>query len=501
MQRAACRPIGAGLRLCQGAVQARTVPRWARHNSTARPSVRPPGPSEKPSRAPQTILALVSVAGGFGLAHWLDDGSGVIPRLGSGPVDLDALTVSPVGAGSFGEADAKLRQDVFVGSFTAEGKKTHVHAARVASNHPVEDMMAYGLAPGVGKSETLLNGVYDGHAGWATSVLLKEALIPAVSAAIRQLPKGAPESTIDETIIKAFTNLDDLIFSRAKKAVDGLKAGIYETADSRVTAALAPVIAGSCALLSIFDPATSTLRVACTGDSRAVLGSMPAGAANFTALELSKDQNGRNQDEFERLAKEHPGEEADMIDPKSGRLFGIAVTRAFGDHRWKWDNDFITHVHDHFWGSSPRPKTKTGPYMTAAPVVTTTKIEGPSFVILASDGLWDHISSANAVECVSRWIAAKKAGKTTPKDKLAAGPGQKSELDMQYGWPNWAAKPENFVVEDMDNAAVHLIKNALGGARRSLFTGAALAYPPIARNVRDDVTVQVIFFQDPAKMG
>ncbi|KAH0428616.1 protein phosphatase 2c [Colletotrichum camelliae] len=503
LQRAARRPrvvgAGVGLRLSSAPSTAVRAPRWTRLYSAG-------GPPKSKLTSYATTAASVGIGYGIGYAfgHYRSSKEGAIPKL-SGPVDLDALTKSPVDSGSFETADAKLREDVFVGVFRAEGKNTYVNAARVASNHPVEDMMAFSLAPGVGNSETLFNGVYDGHAGWATSVVLKDALIPAVSAPLSQLPTGTPDSTIDSTIVKAFTDLDDLLFANAKKAVDGLKAGTCETADSRVTSALAPVIAGSCALLSIYDPATSTLRVACTGDSRAVLGSVPAGATSYSSFELSKDQNGRNQDEFDRLAKEHPGEEADMIDPKSGRLFGIAVTRAFGDHRWKWDNDFITHIHQNFWGTGPRPKTKTAPYMTAAPVVTTTKVQTnfdtPDFVILASDGLWDHISSKDAVECVSQWLAAKKPGKEMPQDKLTATPGQKSELDLTYGWPNWYAKPENFVVEDLDNAAVHLIKNALGGARRTLFTGVTLAYPPLSRSVRDDVTVQVIFFQDQAKSG
>ncbi|GJD01338.1 protein phosphatase 2C [Colletotrichum higginsianum] len=103
------------------------------------------------------------------------------------------------------------------------------------------------------------------------------------------------------------------------------------------------------------------------------------------------------------------------------------------------------------------------------------------------------MSSENAVECVSQWIAAKKAGEKTPRDKLARTPRAPSGFETSGGWPTWSATPEHFVVEDLDNAAVHLIKNALGGTRRTLFTGAALA------SVRDDITVQVIFFQDPAK--
>ncbi|OHE90881.1 protein phosphatase 2C [Colletotrichum orchidophilum] len=506
MLQRACRPnAGTALQFHVSARTARaSAPRWTRPYSSAGPS--------RSSRLPTYGIWAASVAAGWFIADAVRDRKtpstasslkpGTIPSLGSGPVDLDALAKTPVDGGSFATADAKLREDVFVGSFTAEGKNTHVHAARVASNHPVEDVMAFSLAPGVGSSETLFNGVYDGHAGWATSLLLKSALIPAVSSSIAQLNRGVEDASIETAIVKAFTNLDDLIASNAQKAIAGLKAGAVEPADSGVIAALAPAIAGSCALLSIFDPATSTLRVACTGDSRAVLGSLAPGATSYSTRALSKDQTGHNKDEFDRIAKEHPGEEADMIDTKSGRLFGIAVTRAFGDHRWKWTKDAIKQAQNDFFGTGPRPKYLTPPYMTAAPVVTTvTEIKGPDFVILASDGLWDHISSENAVECVSRWISAKKAGEKTktPADKLAATPGVKSEFDMSAGWPNWSAKPEHFIVEDLDNAAVHLIKNALGGTRRSLFTGVTLAYPPLARNVRDDVTVQVIFFQDPAK--
>ncbi|KAK1996591.1 protein phosphatase 2C [Colletotrichum falcatum] len=488
---------GSALRIPARTAGRPSAPRWSRPYTNR-------GGSSSSFRAPQLIgVFLLSGAGGWGVSSLLRDGkkgksSGAIPSLGPGPVDLEALAKSPVDGGSFAKADAKLREDVFVGSFSAAGKDTHVHAARVASNHPVEDYMAYSLAPGVGGSQTLFNGVYDGHAGWATSLLLKSALIPAVSTSIARLRPGTDAAAVDAAVVKAFTDLDDLIMSNAAKAVDGLEAGAVEPADSAVMAAIAPAIAGSCALLSVFDPATSTVRVACTGDSRAVLGSAAPGSASYSAVELSKDQTGRNRDEFDRISKEHPGEEG-IIDQKSGRLFGIAVTRAFGDHRWKWTEDSIKHAHLNFFGTTPRPKYATPPYMTAAPVVTTTEVRGPDFVILASDGLWDHISSEHAVECVSRWISAKKAGEKTPADKLARDPGAPSAFDMAGGWPDWSATPEHFVVEDLDNAAVHLIKNALGGRRRSLFTGAALAYPPLSRNVRDDVTVQVIFFQDPSK--
>ncbi|KAK2027063.1 protein phosphatase 2C [Colletotrichum zoysiae] len=503
LQRACRRPnAGAAVRIPARTAGRPLAPRWSRRPYTNGGGG---GGSSTSFRAPQLVgVFLLSGAGGWAVSSLLRDGkkgrpSAAIPSLVPGPVDLEALAKSPVDEGSFAKADAKLREDVFVGSFGAEGKDTHVHAARVASNHPVEDYMAYSLAPGVGGSQTLFNGVYDGHAGWATSLLLKSALIPAVSSSIARLQPGADDAAVEAAVVRAFTDLDDRIMANAVKAVDGLEAGAVEPGDSGVMAAIAPAIAGSCALLSIFDPATSTVRVACTGDSRAVLGSAaPGSPTSYSALELSKDQTGRNQDEFDRVSKEHPGEDG-ILDRESGRLLGIAVTRAFGDHRWKWTGDLIKHVHLNFFGTSPRPKYATPPYMTAAPVVTAARVRGPDFVILASDGLWDHISSEHAVECVSRWLSARRAGEGTPGDKLARTPASPSAFDTSDGWPNWSATPEHFVVEDLDNAAVHLIKNALGGARRTLFTGAALAYAPLSRNVRDDVTVQVIFFQDPSK--
>jgi pyruvate dehydrogenase phosphatase len=56
---------------------------------------------------------------------------------------------------------------------------------------------------------------------------------------------------------------------------------------------------------------------------------------------------------------------------------------------------------------APRSEYETPPYMTAEPVVTETDVNtGPrgDFLVMASDGVWDHISSEDAVECIARWI-------------------------------------------------------------------------------------------------
>ena len=101
---------------------------------------------------------------------------------------------------------------------------------------------------------------------------------------------------------------------------------------------LAPSYSGSCALVSLYEHKTKLLRVACTGDSRAILGRQNADG-EWEAVILSVDQTGYNNVEVARLQSEHP-DEPDML--KDGRLLGIAVTRAFGDGLWKVGTNIAT---------------------------------------------------------------------------------------------------------------------------------------------------------------
>jgi pyruvate dehydrogenase phosphatase len=132
--------------------------------------------------------------------------------------------------------------------------------------------------------------------------------------------------------------------------------------------------------------------------------------------------------------------------------------------------------------------------MTAAPEVTTRKVQSSDFAILASDGFWDVMSNDDAVICVFRWLEARRKGKAEiVEDTKTTGYTWDKE-----GNPSYKATSEYFAIEDLDNAAVCLVKNALGGRRRGLFCGLLTLVTPISRNVRDDITVQVIFFKNPS---
>lgn len=361
--------------------------------------------------------------------------------------------------------------------------------------------------------------IYDGHAGPRTAELLKQ-LAPSFvgerlwEARCMQRPYVPNDPHIIETIKKAFLELDKEIVETAAQRIRS--GGPL----SDVIATAAAAFSGSCALLALYDPANSVLRVCNVGDSRAVLGRWDPQAGKYVAVPMSIDQTGFNQDEVARLQREHPGEE-NIVDPHSGRVHGIAVSRAFGDARWKWPNDLNKTAQERYFGPAPRPNSmiKTPPYLTAEPDIMETKISSskdhPDFLIMASDGLWDQMSSEDAVTCIQMWLdknkpadvlqgeqkhsdswrdllGSKPAPREAPSRSTASDLADNDTYVAEDGL-KWRTSPKHFVNED-NNAGIHLVKNALGGKRRDLFTGVMTVQTPLSRYVRDDITCHVIFF-------
>jgi pyruvate dehydrogenase phosphatase len=178
-------------------------------------------------------------------------------------------------------------------------------------------------------------GIFDGHVGWYTSELLRRQLIPYVVRELSNLysqttlqgleksPLNNPPSSlaVDQAIKRGFMALDDDIVINSVKR-------LLKNPSKRLAAdILLPAHAGSCAILAFFDSQTNRLKVACTGDSRAVLGRKDPTSGKWKVEVLSVDQTGRNADEANRLRKEHPGEERDVV--KRGRVLGgLEPTRA-----------------------------------------------------------------------------------------------------------------------------------------------------------------------------
>lgn len=206
--------------------------------------------------------------------------------------------------------------------------------------------------------------------GWTTSATLRESLISYVARELNETYKSksnAPTAdAIDLAIKTGFSRLDNEIVHKSVEKV-------FKASSKAVAAELLqPALSGSCALLSFYDARSQLLRVACTGDSRAVLGRRSE-SGKWTATALSEDQTGGNPNEAARMRKEHPGEDNVV---RNGRVLGgLEPTRAFGDAVYKWSRDTAYKLRENFFGRSPSPLLKTPPYVTAEPVVTTTKIQ------------------------------------------------------------------------------------------------------------------------------
>ncbi|ORY64199.1 phosphatase 2C-like domain-containing protein [Pseudomassariella vexata] len=396
---------------------------------------------------------------------------------------------------------------------------------QLASNNPIEDDHAEKIVevtmPSADKAEPGSNdwmfwGVFDGHAGWTTSAKLRQTLISFVARELNTTYKAAsslgasPSSEAIDAAIKAgFTRLDHEIVHESVEKV-------LKSNSKRVAAELlGPALSGSCALLSFYDSNSKTLRVACTGDSRAVLGRR-SDSGKWTATALSEDQTGSNPNEEARMRKAHPGE-ARVV--HNGRVLGgLEPTRAFGDASYKWSREVSDRLRSSFFGRSYSPYLKTPPYVTAEPVVTTTKIqpEKGDFVVMATDGLWEMLTNDEVVGLVGKWIETQamepsnsqlssvwsKIFGSSPDLPVVAGKaggndGQKTPIRLRQ----WGISPDEkdrFVVKDK-NVATHLIRNALGGKNEEQVCALLTLVSPFSRRYRDDLTVQVIFFGNGQK--
>lgn len=313
-------------------------------------------------------------------------------------------------------------------------------------------------------------------------------------------PAASPSGeAIDAAIKRGFIRLDDEIVHRSVEKVFKLNS---KTAAAEL---LAPALSGSCALLSFYDSRTKLLRVACTGDSRAVLGRR-ASSGKWSATALSVDQTGATPEEEARLRAEHPGE-ADVV--RAGRVLGgLQPTRAFGDASYKWSREVSERLKRSFFGRTPSPKLKTPPYVTAEPVVTTTRIEPDKgdFLVLATDGLWEMLTNEEVVGLVGKWLEESQSQAAPAKPGAAnsqfdaawskifgspkalpvePGKGAKGEEPpirlQQWGMP--ADEKNRFVVKDK-NVATHLIRNALGGRNEEQVCALLTLPAPYSRRYR-----------------
>ncbi|BCS24659.1 type 2C protein phosphatase ptcF [Aspergillus puulaauensis] len=419
------------------------------------------------------------------------------------------------------QATQKLRKNEESYSVNRGKGVVRYDVVQVPSNSPIEDDHAEKIVEvpastaaaneGQSSSDWMFWAVFDGHSGWTTSAKLRNVLISYVARELNSTYKSAasdpslvlPSSAaVDAAIKQGFVRLDnDIVHSSVDQ--------VFKSNSRRAAAELlAPALSGSCALLAFYDSQSKDLKVACAGDSRAVLGRRSENG-KWSATPLSEDQTGGTPSEMKRLREEHPGE-PNVV--RNGRILGqLEPSRSFGDAFYKWSKQTQDKIKRQFFGRTPHPLLKTPPYVTAEPVITTTKVEPTQgdFVVLATDGLWEMLSNEEVVGLVGQWIEEQQAGsgnKSWVRSLFSSQPqlpvetpqetttdGQRRPIRQQQYDISGAAN--RFVVEDK-NAATHLVRNAMGGKDKDMLCALLTLPSPYSRRYRDDVTVEVIFFGD-----
>ncbi|OCF41513.1 hypothetical protein I317_04716 [Kwoniella heveanensis CBS 569] len=388
--------------------------------------------------------------------------------------------------------------------------------------------------PGDGSDDLMLVTMLDGHGGGQTSALLKRVLNGTLAYAFAGLGlEGWTSRGVYETIVQTFIDLDKAIVSLPLSIIYPPYPTHLPSSPNLPNpnpALLASVpIAGACACTALIDSRSGLLYLANLGDCRAVAGWYNPTLGRWRTDVLSQDHNAANPVEAERVRSEHPTERDTVIINQgyTPRLVGNAQpTRAFGDDNLKTskaDMDEIEkacsvkYTHSKNKATGEMFPKNDGPYMGSEPEVAIRHLRKESegeelrFLIVATDGLWDKLTSEEAVLLlaahsahahhtpISKSLLPTQFPQTplTPSPSaLAFADGEKHEGEDTRPYPAEplpGTVPSNskgvWLFED-DNAATHLMRNGLDGDGDKRVHGMTLSLPGgVARKVRDDTSV------------
>ncbi|CAD6240174.1 GSCOCG00002539001-RA-CDS [Cotesia congregata] len=411
----------------------------------------------------------------------------------------------------------------FEDNFTVKSYDTN----QLASNNPIEDMRSEARCK---ITNDFLLGIFDGHGGNACSQVVSKRLLYYIAACL--LPKSTLQNVVETqkspmevknnlletfndipkfvseleklynksylTFIKelAKSNKSDLevevAFEHAFLHLDqDLSTEAFEKLERKELArTLSVAMSGSVAIVARIDG--RDLHVANVGDCQAVLG-VHSENEGWSALPMSIEHNVDNREEVDRILSEHPESEKNTV-IKMERLLGqLAPLRALGDFRYKWSRDIMNKIIVPYFGETAVPPNyHTPPYLTARPQTTYHKLTPKDkFLILASDGLWDLMTPLEAVQLVGEHMTSK----------VAMNPLSMPFDDMKLSEINnlLIQRKESLKKKPLDdNAATHLLRNALGGTEYgidNLRLSKFLTLPnEVVRIFRDDITITVVYF-------
>lgn len=310
--------------------------------------------------------------------------------------------------------------------------------------------------------------------------ILYEASFKTFVKELSEIKDNQRDFQMKEAMEKAFLRLDSDMSNEALCKNDG-KVNMKT---------LSVAMSGAVACVAHIDG--PHLHIASVGDCQCVLGVL-TDVNTWTAKKLTTEHNTDNQEEVQRILREHPNNERDTI-IKMERLLGqLAPLRALGDFKYKWKKRTLNNTLLPYYGETAIPPNYyTPPYLTARPDVTHHKLTPrDKFLVIASDGLWDLVSPLQVVRLVGEHMSGKV---TLSPFKLPCKDMRISDINHML-----LQRKEGLKMKPIDrNAATHLLRNALGGTEYGIDhvkLSQLLSLPQeLVRGFRDDITITVVYF-------
>lgn len=321
-----------------------------------------------------------------GRGDWFGLGASVIERCGmlQALMNLFSSCLKPFGHGRrSSNSDSKLESFVGVSKEGKDGLLWYRDVGRywsgefsmavVQANQVIEDQSQIESGP----FGTFV-GVYDGHGGPEAARFVCDHLFRHFQAISAETHGVVTSETIQRAFCateEGFTNLvSELWSSRPQMAT-----------------------VGSCCLVGVIYQ--QTLFVANLGDSRVVLGKKVGNTGGIAAIQLSTEHNANLEVIRHELKNLHPND-PQIVVLKHGvwRVKGIIqVSRSIGDVYMKHARFNREPINAKF--RLPEPMDKS--ILSANPTIISHPLHpNDSFLVFASDGLWEHLSNEKVVDIV-----------------------------------------------------------------------------------------------------
>ncbi|CAB4059289.1 PDP [Lepeophtheirus salmonis] len=340
------------------------------------------------------------------------------------------------------------------------------------------------------EAKAFLFGVIDGHGGPACGQVVAKRILHYVASGLLSIEDltlhlQALESqdiesehyNLISTFNDPYTLVKDLQILYSQSYLEHIReihsyGAMSKEAENRDMKTLSVAMSGAVAVMAHIDG--PHLHVASTGDCSAVLGTLSE-TDTWIGKKMTVEHNADNATEVKRIISEHPESEKRTILNKDRLLGVLAPLRAFGDFKLKWSEDKIIQLMGDAQGDhAVLPNYKTPPYL-----------------IIASDGLWDTMTPMQVIRLIGEHMSGK----------ITLTPLELSKESMKLSDVNALLRVRQAAVKLKpadSNSATHIIRYALGGTAYGVDhdrLSQMLSIPQdMVRMFRDDITVQVIFF-------